>query len=159
MTTIQITTEQLTSVLDGLFGCEKTTSQMEPAVAIDGPKVFATYKDNEGQLRFAITCDLKLANSLGAALTMIPPGAAEDASATGEVPKNIGDNLYEVLNICSSVFAECEHHRIAVDQVILPGQSCTNELTEKIESAECILQIEYELQRYQSGKMSLWRVT
>ena len=130
MTTTQVTTEQFTSVLDGLYGCETTSSQVETPVAIDESQVVATYNDSEGQFRFAITCDLKLANSIGAALTMIPPGAAEDASAAGEVPQNIGDNLYEVLNICSAVFAECENNRIVVDQVILPNQSCPSELTE-----------------------------
>ena len=158
MTTTQITTQQLTSVLNGLFGCEIAASQIENPKPIEDPRVVAAYNDMEGQLRFAITCDLSVANSLGAALTMIPPGGAEDATVEGSVPANIGDNLYEVLNICSTVFADIEHHRIVLSKVHLPGQQIPAELTETVASAETMLQIQYELAHYPSGRISMLRI-
>ncbi len=155
MTTAQITTEQLTSILDGLFGCETTASHIDAPVAIDSPRVVATYNDCDGKFCFAITCELALANSLGAALTMIPPGGAEDATAEGIVPDNIGENVYEVLNICSAVFADYHHHRIVLDKVIVPGASLEDEVASKLDAGEVLIQIEYGLERYQPGKISL----
>lgn len=158
MTTIQITPANLSSVLDGLFGCEKSTTQIEPPAAILAPRVVATYNDVEGEFKFAIVCDLPLANSMGAALTMIPPGGVEDATAAGEVPNNVGDNLYEVFNICSAVFADVYHHRILLDKFLKPGDELDDELIQRIETGECLLQVNYALDRYRAGVISLIRV-
>ena len=158
MNKTQISKEQLTSILDGLFGCETIANQIDDPQPIADPHVVATYNDLEGQFRFAISCDLPLANSLGAALTMIPPGGVEDAVAEGQVPANIAENLREVLSICSAVFAENEHCRIVLDEIKLPGQEMETDYLEKLESSECLLQINYELPRYPQGKISLLQI-
>ena len=159
MTTTRYATEQLTAFLDGLFGVDSISKPVDPPSPIDSPRVLATYNDMDGGFRFAITCELKLANSLGAALTMIPPGGAEDATAAGEVPDNIGENVYEVLNICSAVFADHEGQRIILDKVILPGQTPDEEIVGKIDEASTLLQVEYSLPRYQAGNISLLQIT
>ena len=159
MPATQLTSEQLTSVLNGLYDYEATANQAAQPQPIDDPRVVATYKDAEGRIRYLIVCDLPLANSLGAGLTMIPPGGAEDATAEGLVPPNIGDNLHEVLNVCSVVFAEAEHQRVVLDQIFPPSNEMPAELAEKTASAETMLQVQYELDRYQPGRMSLLKIT
>lgn len=158
MTTAQITTDQLTVVMDGLFGCETKATPVETPTPIDSPRVVATYNDCDGNFQFAIICELSIANSLGAALTMIPPGAAEDATAEGQVPENIGENTYEVLNICSAVLADYHQHRIVLDKMITPGDAIDDQIVNAIDTAECLIQIQYELERYQPGKISLLKI-
>ena len=127
MNKTQISKEQLTSILDGLFGCETIANQIDDPQPIADPHVVATYNDLEGQFRFAISCDLPLANSLGAALTMIPPGGVEDAVAEGQVPANIAENLREVLSICSAVLrlihdVSCSICQVQVQRTVAAAQ-------------------------------------
>ena len=158
MTTAQITTDQLATLLDGLFGSESKSAPVETPVPIDNPRVVATYNDLEGNFHFAITCELSVANSLGAALSMIPPGGAEDATAEGTVPANIAENTYEVLNICSAVFADHHQHRIVLDKMYVPGYAIDDQIVSAVDSADCLLQVQYELERYQTGKISLLKI-
>jgi len=158
MTTAQITTENLTSILSGLFEGESTCNQIESPVPVTNPRSVGTYNDCEGNFLFALTCDLSVANGLGAALAMIPPGGAEDATDEGVVPDNIGENLYEVLNICSAVFADYHGQRIVLDKVYNPGDAIEDEVAAKIEAAGCLIQVEYGVQRYQSGNISLLKI-
>ena len=155
MSTTQVSLSNLTTTLGCLFEIETKVSEVSPPVEIGRPRVVATFNDDLGNCRFAVVCELSLANSLGASLTMIPPGGADDATKAGEVPANIAENLHEVMNICSSIFANQRRERITLDQVVLPGSPQAEELAVKIESGECLLQVDYSLGRYQSGKMSL----
>ena len=157
MTTAQISQEGLCSKIDGLFGNEKTIEVVESPTPIEDPRVISTYTDMEGNLKFLIVCELSLANSFGAALTRIPPGGAEDATSEGVVPDNIGENLYEVMNISAAVFADFCHQRIIVEKVLKPGDDI-GDLAEKVAAGVCLLQVDYELEGYQSGKMSLLEV-
>ncbi|MFK7768390.1 MAG: hypothetical protein AB8B55_14300 [Mariniblastus sp.] len=155
MPTEPITPEAVTSILDGLFGCATTANEVETPAPIAGPKVMATYNDCDGNLQFVIACELSIANSMGAALTMIPPGLAKEATANGSIPENIAENIHEVLNICSAAFANYHHHRIVLDQVIVPGDVADDALVAALDAAECLIQIDYELERYAPGKISL----
>ena len=155
MTTAQITDESLCSKLDGLFGLEKTVDIVESPTPIEDPRVISTYLDMDGNELFAIVCELSLANSLGAALTRIPSGGADDATSEGVVPDNIGENLYEVLNIAAAVFADYCHKRIVVDKVLKPGDELPEGLTDRVASGVCLLQVDYEIENYTAGKMSL----
>ncbi len=156
MTTL-IASEQISMILDALWdrdcSCEETQT-----TTIDGPKVISTYSDIEGNLRFAIQCELALANSLGAALTMIPAGGAEDATSEGVVPDNIADNVREILNICSTVFADFHEQRIVLDQMITPGQQLDEELANRIGDAKPLCQMKYQINGYQSGEMQLLQI-
>ena len=153
-----ITTNKVSYILDVLYECEALAKQLEEPSDIEGPQVYASYKNLEGELEFAIACDVKLASSLGAALTRIPAGAARDAAESGEIPDNISENLYEVLNICSTIFADFDGQRILLDKVFLPNQEVDPGFSGKLESTECLMQMDYELERYDSGKMSFLKL-
>lgn len=158
MQTTQITPESLTSIVGGLFETDAVFVAEDSVVAIDNPRIVATYNDANGALRYAAVVELALANTLGASLTMIPPGGAEDATASGEVPSNIAENLYEVMNIASAVFTEFHHERIVLDKLLLPSDEMDAEIQAKVDPGECLLQASYEIPRYQGGKISLLKV-
>ena len=149
-----ITVDQFTSLLGGLYDCESTSQAVEPAEPIGKPEVVATYADAEGQAKYALVCDLSVANSMGAALTRIPPGGAEDATRTGQVPDNLADNLHEVLNICSAIFSDVAHDRIVLGEMFVPGKDMADGFADELTTANCLLQIQFELDRYQSGKLT-----
>lgn len=154
----EINTNKVCYILDVLYECEALAKQLDEPAPIEGSRVLASYKNMEGDLEFAIECDMSLAASLGAALTRIPAGAARDAAASCEIPENIGDNLYEVLNICSTLFADYDGERILLDKVYLPSQELSETFAEKLESTECLMQMNYQLERYDEGKMSFLKL-
>ncbi len=49
---------------------------------------------------------------MGAAMSMIPAGVANDATKVGIVAENIEANLGEVLNICVNLFTENSTNRL-----------------------------------------------
>ena len=145
--------DQVTSILDGLFECEACARPAESETETTN-NVVAIYTRVDNNDKFAITCDLSLANSLGAALTRIPPAAANEAIAEETVPENIGDNLYEVLNICSSILAELEGSRVVLDDMFLPG-SLDENVNKRLDSSDVITEFDYELERYTPGRISI----
>jgi hypothetical protein len=62
--------------------------------------------DDHNAVQRVLVCELALANSMGAAMSMIPAGVANDATKAGIVAENIQGNLGEVLNICVNLFTE-----------------------------------------------------
>lgn len=89
-----------------LFGedtlCREGTIPLRP----EGCAIVATYCNNDGAVKRLLACDLPFANSAGAALSMIPPGTAGDATKSGAVPDNILANLSEVMNIAVNLFTD-----------------------------------------------------
>lgn len=155
MSNAQIHVEKITGLLSSLYDCEAYSNEIESPTEAEGNQVVATYKEADSDELFAISCDLTVACSLGAALTRIPPGTAESAANDCDVPDNIADNLHEVLNICSSIFADLEGQRVVLNEVFLPNQDLAPELGEKLKAANTLLQVKYELDRYPEGKISL----
>jgi hypothetical protein len=66
----------------------------------------AVYVDESGETGAVIACDASFAANAGAALSMLPPGAAEDAARSDELPDTMRDNLYEVMNICTRLLID-----------------------------------------------------
>ncbi len=150
MNTAELSAASVSPLLAGLFTNKIAVEESKSSEPIGAPRVVATYVDNEGHPRFGIVCDLALANSLGAALTLIPVGGAEDATAAGTVPENIADNLHEVFNICAAIFADTGNERIVLDRVHLPGES-----TDADYSFESLVEVDLDIDRYTTGRLSL----
>lgn len=63
----------------------------------------ALYIDGEGKTVATCCCDLPTAAALGASLSMIPMGGVEGMIEDKELSAMATDNLYEVMNILSSL--------------------------------------------------------
>lgn len=81
------------------------------------PFVLASYVNEASDVRRVLACDLGLANSLGAAFSMIPAGVAAESTKSGSVPENIRVNLYEVLNVCVNLFSEQSKERLTLGEL------------------------------------------
>ncbi|KAA1417710.1 hypothetical protein F0U44_15560 [Nocardioides humilatus] len=98
-------TKQLRDLLSDLLGREVTLTPSPPfAPGPDTPASVAVYVDDSLQIRAVIACDLAFSAHAGAAIALIPVGAAEDAIADGKLTDALSENLYEVLNIAASMF-------------------------------------------------------
>lgn len=93
-------------LLGDLTGREiEVASGADPVgVGGDSGSVVGLYVDAELRNRAVIAFDLQLAAYSGAALGLVPVGAAQDAIEAGELPQTLHENCYEVLNIMASLF-------------------------------------------------------
>lgn len=66
----------------------------------------AMYVDDNGAPVATCRCALKTAAALGCALSMIPPGGAEAMVEDNELSQMATDNLYEVMNMFSSLLMD-----------------------------------------------------
>lgn len=86
-------------MFDGL-----STSDIKAVTEIADNSYVGTFIDDNAALVAVCLMDLPLAAKMAAAITMFPPGAAEDAIDDGHVDEGLRDNLHEIMNICSRLF-------------------------------------------------------
>ncbi len=95
-----------------LLGNQVEARNSAPGPDLTKPHVVASYVDDSNAVQRVLICELGLANSMGAAMSMIPAGVANDATKAGVVAENIASNLGEVLNICVNLFTENSTDRL-----------------------------------------------
>ncbi|MFK7956023.1 MAG: hypothetical protein AB8B96_08010 [Lysobacterales bacterium] len=81
----------------------------------------AVYCDPEGNVVGTCACDFQLAAGLGASLSMVPPGAVEDMMSSGTLSDIVNDNLYEVMNMFSSLFMSDHSPHLKLTDVVAYG--------------------------------------
>lgn len=81
-------------------------------------QVCAEYVNDDGEVGGGIFMDVAAAARLGAAFTRIPMGGADDAIKAGELPANLAENLYEVLNIAVNLLPESRNQRLVLSRVV-----------------------------------------
>jgi hypothetical protein len=89
--------------LRDLLGKAVTPKKSAGALPL-GKTWVGTYVDDSGKLAGLCLCDLGLASSMGAALALIPAGAAAETVRVGTLSGEMMDNLREVLNVMASLF-------------------------------------------------------
>ena len=112
----------------------------------------AIYVDDAGQLSCACVCDVGFSTSAGAALALIPAGAAAEAARTGKIPEEMFDNLREVLNIMASLF-DGVHLRLRV--VGPPATALAAPVAALVARPAARLDIELAVAGYAGGRLSL----
>lgn len=95
-----------------LLGDQVAAKTSVPGPDLTKPHVVASYVNDANEVQRVLVCDLGLANSMGAAMSMIPASVANDATKAGIVAQNIESNLGEVLNICVNLFTEDSTDRL-----------------------------------------------
>ena len=136
-----------------LFGERTVCKTCATRLPDEQTAVVATYRDSTGQVRRVLACDLGFANSAGASLSMIPPGAADEAIKKGEVPDNILANLHEVLNIAVNLFTVSFGGRLELGDVLRTTNADAS-LKALIKSGGS-MGLEVSIPRYSSGRVSL----
>ena len=82
------------------------------AVACSG-----VFIDDDGAVVASCDCDMSTAAALGCALSMIPPGGAEGMVEDGALSATAAGNLYECMNMFSSLLMEDGTDHLRLDRV------------------------------------------
>lgn len=103
--------------------------------------------------------DLRLAAYTGAALSMIPPDAAQEQVDAGALEETLAENFAEVLNVLARVFVVPESHRVTLLSSIFPPAGVPATLEGVPPAQVKRADFELTLDGYGSGLLTLWAAT
>lgn len=118
--------------------------------AKDEASYVALYQNSEAENVALCYCDWPLAAGLGAALSMISPGAAEEMAAERKLTDSAVANLYEVMNIISSLYMSDSTKHLKLTEV-LPTSS--NDIPE-LDGEVLTLGYELSIGKYGNGSIA-----
>jgi hypothetical protein len=142
------------SVFDMLFGKECEISDSKP-LEISPKNVIGTFKNGEDEVCGAIVFDNSLACFSGAALSMIPMGAAEDCISSGEISSVIMDNINEVFNVAVGFFSDGTTPDMRLEKMHVNEASVPDKVNELISNSSS-LHFEADIQGYGKGTASVF---
>jgi hypothetical protein len=144
------------TMLEDLLGRDVTVAQSEPLVGSDLPTTtIAVYVDGRMQLAAVLGLDLPLAASAGAALGLLPPGAAEDSVESGSLTAMLAENVGEVCNVFTGLLNRDGAPHLKLHQVLEPGTPRPSDVTAQLLALGNRLDLSVDVARYGTGRLSL----
>src|SRR3982751_3080198 len=112
------------TLFEELLGRDCTVGPGDPLTADDLPTAtVAIYTDNAQQIYGVLGMQLSLAANVGAALGLLPPGAAEDSIDEKTLFPNLAENVFELCNVLTSLLNREGAPHVRLHQVIYPGMA------------------------------------
>ena len=144
------------NLFEDLLGRDVTVSPGDPMAAADLPTgVFAVYTDTSQQLYAVLGMQLALAANAGAALGLLPAGAAEDSIEEKKLFPNLAENVFELCNVLTSLLNREGAPHVKLYQVIYPGMELPSDARAHLLALGKRLDLMVEVARYGKGKFSL----
>ncbi|GGQ42344.1 hypothetical protein [Couchioplanes azureus] len=143
------------NLFEDLLGRDVNVSPGDPMTADDlATGAIAVYTDSM-QLYAVCGMTLSLAANAGAALGLLPAGAAEDSIEEKQLFPNLAENVFELYNIFTSLLNREGATHVKLYQVIYPGQEIPNDARAQLLALGKRLDLLVEVSRYGKGKFSL----
>ena len=144
------------NLFEDLLGRDCTVGPGDPITAADLPTAtVAIYTDNAQQIYGVVGMDLSLAANVGAALGLIPAGAAEDSIDEKTLFPNLAENVFELCNVLTSLLNREGAPHVKLHQVIYPGMSLPTDARAHLLALGRRLDLKIEVSRYGKGKFSM----
>ncbi len=144
------------NLFEDLLGREVTVSPGEPLGAEEvKTATVAIFTDNFQKMYAVLGLDLSLAANAGAALGLLPAGAAEDSVDEKQLYPNLAENVFELCNIFTSLLNREGAPHIKLYQVLYPGMELPNDARAVLLALGRRLDLNVEVSRYGKGKLSL----
>ncbi len=136
----------MTSMLNMIAG-EDAVAKSADGISPESMTHHALFVDSEGNLVASCDCDLMTAAALGCALSMIPPGGAGAMVEDGQLSTVAAANLYEVMNILSSLLMSDHTPHLKLERVEV-GEFVSIDSDDVTEGGFVL-----DLNKYGSGKL------
>jgi hypothetical protein len=144
------------NLLEDLLGRDVNVSPGDPLTADDLPTAtVAIYTDSSQQIYGVLGMQLSLAANVGAALGLLPAGAAEDSIDEKQLFPNLAENVFELCNVLTSLLNREGAPHVKLYQVIYPGMSLPNDARAHLLALGRRLDLVIEVSRYGKGKFSM----
>jgi len=147
--------KQIKDLFEGLLGRDVAVGDGTP-VTLETPRpVVATYVDDAHRLTTVVLMDQALAAYAGAALALVPKGAAEDAIEDKMLPPNLFENSAELLNVLAAPIGEAS----GVHQRLVDTYAPSDSVPPQVQAAGATLgareDVELDIAGYGRGALSV----
>ena len=119
------------------------------------PFILALYKSPATKTAVAAICDLAFATYGGAALSLIPKGAAEESLRSGKLSDVLAENFHEILNVLTTTLNHAGTEHYALGQVILPPEKITVSIAKGLANPRERRNAEISIEKYGAGQLIL----
>jgi hypothetical protein len=144
------------SMLEDLLGREVMLTPSDPVSAADLPTMaVALYVDGAGRLAAVIGMDLTLAANAGAALGLLPAGAAEDSIEDKQLSPMLRENVQELYNILTGLLNKEGEPHLTLYRVVAPGEALPSDAAAHLLAIRNRLDVKVEISRYGGGLLAL----
>jgi len=109
-------TADLEKLLGGLLMRGVKLAKAPGTTPGEPPLALALFRTDAPVLEVAVVCDVSLAASLAAALSVIPPSAVKECVAAGGLDESLRENFAEVMNVVAR-FVSGAGRRFALSKV------------------------------------------
>src|SRR4051794_37176693 len=142
-------------LFEGLLGRDVAVAD-GTAVDIGIPKpVVASYVDDAHRLRSLAVFDIALAARAGAAIALVPKGAADDAVADMLLPENLFDNASEICNVLASAMGDAMGVHQRLSATYAPSDPVPVALLTTAGQLAAREDLELDITGYGTGRLSL----
>ena len=144
------------TLFEDLLGRDCTVASGDPLTAADLPTAtVAIYTDAQQQIYGVLGMQLSLAAGVGAALGLLPVGAAEDSIAEQRLLPNLAENVVEMCNVLTSLLNREGGPHVQLHQVVHPGTPLPVDVRAHLLALGRRLDLMIEISRYGKGRLSL----
>lgn len=144
------------NLFEDLLGRDCVVAPGDPLAAEDLPTAtVAIYTGTQQQLYGVLGIQLSLAANIGAALGLLPPGAAEDSIAEKTLYPNLAENLFEMCNVLTSLLNREGGPHVRLHQVVYPGSPLPADARAHLLALGRRLDLMIDISRYGKGKLSI----
>ena len=144
-------------VLQDLIGRDVVTTPAEPPRVGSAGAVASYIGDSPGR-RMLLVAELEVAASIAAAFSRLPAKDAEEYVSHGALPEVVGQNLYEVANVLSTVISGYEERWTLRGLTVLGVLRDLPELKENLNPLAWRGPLEVHIAGYPSGRASFLSV-
>jgi hypothetical protein len=144
------------NLFEDLLGRDCNVTSGDPITADDLPTAtVAIYTGSRQQIYGVLGMQLSLAANAGAALGLLPAGAAEDSIDEKRLSPGLAENVFEVCNVLTSLLNRDGGPHVKLYQVIYPGMPLPNDARAHLLALGRRVDLTIEVGRYGKGKFSL----
>lgn len=111
--TIVSVADDVKDFINGMLGAQISITD-KPASDVYS---IAEYVSEGGSVLGYVGCDLAASCRLGAALTHVPAGRADEAIAEGVIGDSLAENLYEILNVGMNLVRAADGSRVLLGRI------------------------------------------
>lgn len=115
----------------------------------------AEFVDDLVQLRAVTLLDLPFAFYTGAAVGLLPAGGARDMVDERDPSSMVIENLYEVLNVLTSVFDVGTNPHVKIASMYAPGTGFPGDIDQVVRRLTGRLDLTVNIDGYGSGRLAL----
>jgi hypothetical protein len=118
------------------------------------PCAVAVYRTDDPVQELAVVCDISLAASLAAALSVVPPGVVKECVAAGGLDESLRDNFAEVMNVLARFVSTGAGRRFALAGVTCPPEAATPQVMDAAAGSDERREMSAEISGYSAGRIA-----